>query len=260
MTTFDVSARSSHPSAPGGRSTRSGAPGAGVLRTVAAGVLAAGLLLVPVGASAHVRVKGDSTAAGSFSALTFRVPNESDTASTIKVQVQLPQDTPFLYVSSKPVPGWSAAIAEAPLPTPVTVSGTEITKAARTVTWTADGDANGVQPGQYQEFSISVGPLPAAAEILLPTVQTYSDGEVANWSEATPASGEEPENPAPVLVVTAAAAEPGPNASAAPSEPKAAVATGAADPVARALGGVGLAAGLAALVVAVMTTRRRRSA
>ena len=72
---------------------------------LAAALGAAGLALLPATAGAHVTVHTDSTASGSFSALTFRVPNESDSASTVKLEVQLPKDTPFLYVSSKPIPG-----------------------------------------------------------------------------------------------------------------------------------------------------------
>src|SRR5689334_22508378 len=59
-------------------------------------------------AEAHVRVHADSTQAGSFSQLTFRVPNESETSGTVTVQVTLPQSTPFLDVSTKPLPGWTA--------------------------------------------------------------------------------------------------------------------------------------------------------
>lgn len=257
MTTFDVSARSLHPSAPGGRSTRSGAPGAGVLRTVAAGILAAGLLLAPVSASAHVRVQGDSTAAGSFSALTFRVPNESDTASTVTVQVQLPQDTPFLYVSTKPVDGWEAVITEATLPTPVDASGTTITKAARTVTWTAEDDT-AIKPGEYQEFAISVGPLPAAGTVMLPATQTYSDGKVVKWDQPETPGGEEPESPAPALVVTAAAETATPAPTVAPSTVPAAVAPAGADGVARGLAGGALVVAVGALVAAVTGRRRAR--
>ena len=157
-------------------------------------------------AAAHVRVHPDSTASGSFSALTFRVPNESDSAGTVKVTVQLPQDTPLIYVSTKPVPGWTAKLTEEPLPKPVESSGTTITKAVRTVTWTA---AKGTQigPGEYQEFSISGGPLPAAGPILFPTEQAYSDGTVVAWDQPTPASGPEPEHPAPAFEITAAEPE-----------------------------------------------------
>lgn len=165
----------------------------------------AALVLLPVmAASAHVHVIPDSTASGGWSALTFRVPNESADASTTKVEVQLPQDTPFLSVSVKPVPGWTATVTEAELPKPVEVRGTTLTKAARTVTWTADATDGGIAPGEYQEFAVSAGPLPAPGEILLPATQTYSDGEVVAWDQPTPASGDEPEHPAPSIKVTAA--------------------------------------------------------
>ena len=37
-----------------------------------------------------------------------------------------------------------------------------------------------------------------------PAIQTYSSGEEVSWIEATPASGAEPEHPAPVLELAAA--------------------------------------------------------
>ena len=123
---------------------------------LAAALGAAGLVLLPATAGAHVTVHTDSTASGSFSALTFRVPNESDTASTVKLEVQLPKDTPFLYVSSKPIPGWTVKMTEAPLPEPVESEGAKITKAITTVTWTAS-EAAAVKPGEYQDCSIVPG-------------------------------------------------------------------------------------------------------
>ena len=180
-----------------------------VLRRAGAIGLLAGLALTSANvASAHVRVLPDSTASGSFSALTFRVPNESASAGTVRVTVQLPQDTPLLYVSTKPVPGWTAKLTEAPLPKPVESSGATITKAVRTVTWTAEKGTR-IRPGEYQEFSISGGPLPAAGPILFPTEQVYSDGTVVAWDEPTPASGPEPEHPAPAFEITAAETESG---------------------------------------------------
>ena len=186
-----------------------------VLRTaVWTSLLAGGVLLTPlVGgtAGAHVRVNADDQTSGAYSALTFRVPNESDQASTTGVSVQLPQDTPFSTVSIRPVPGWTAKVVRAPLPIPVEVNGATLTEAVRTVTWTAEGDA-AIGPDQYQEFSLSVGPLPGPGTVSLPATQTYSDGEVVRWDDPPPASGEEPAHPAPVLEVVAAA-----TASGAPS-------------------------------------------
>ncbi|MGI8458430.1 MAG: YcnI family copper-binding membrane protein [Propionibacteriaceae bacterium] len=210
-------------------------------------------------AQAHVRVIPDATTTGSFSALTFRVPNESATAGTVKVAVQLPQDAPFLHVSSKPVPGWTATSTLEKLPTPVDSGGTTITKAIRTVTWTADRGTQ-IAPGQYQEFSLSVGPLPSPRTILLPAVQTLSDGTVVSWDQPTPASGDEPDHPAPELVVTAAAASAGPAApadpvSGSPVEPSSAQ-SASSDTMARWLGGAALVVALVGLAVAVAGRRR----
>jgi periplasmic copper chaperone A len=231
---------------------------------VVAGLATASLALLPVAtASAHVRVIPDDPTSGGFSALTFRVPNESATAGTVKVSVVLPTDTPFLYVSTKPVPGWTATATKSTLAKPVESYGTTLTEAVSEVTWSA---ARGVSigPGEYQEFSLSVGPLPDPAAIVLPTTQTYSDGEVVVWDQPTPASGEEPEHPAPVLDVVAAtgadshgsAATTTSDETTAPAQAATAASTSAADPVARVLGGVGLVAALGALAFAFLAWRR----
>ena len=242
-------------------STDRPAPRRGValaLSTAAATAAGALLLLPTTPASAHVRVHPDSTAPGSFSALTFRVPNESATAGTVAVSVQLPQDTPFLSVSTRPVAGWRVATKEAPLPEPVESEGTTLTRAVRTVTWTAERGTR-IEPGEYQEFSMSVGPLPAAGTVLLPATQTYSDGTVVAWDQPTPAGGTEPEHPAPELVVAAT----GTGAPTTPTGTSDAATDGPSIPsdgLARGLGGAGLALGAAALVVAVVALRRRPGA
>jgi len=225
---------------------------------LAAALGAAALVLLPATAGAHVTLRADSTASGSFSALTFRGPNESESASTIKLEVQLPADTPFLSVSTKQLPGWTVKTTEAPLPEPVEAEGTKITKAVSTVVWTAS-PAAGVKPGQYQDFSISVGPLPKPGAIEIPAVQTYSDGKVVKWNEPTPASGEEPEYPVPTFVITAAETDSAEGGTAAPA-PETGEAAGspndATDPLARVLGIGGLLVGVAGVATAVVAVRR----
>lgn len=234
-----------------------------------AGSTAAGLaLLLPTGpAQAHVRVIPDNPTSGGFSALTFRVPNESDTAGTIKLSVQLPQDTPFIYVSTKPVSGWTVSAPKEKLPKPYDLDGTTITEAVRTVTWSAEKGTQ-IAPGEYQEFSISVGPMPDPGLVSLPATQTYSDGTVVAWDQPTPVSGEEPEHPAPAIEVVAAASDAdqhgassgtaGANTDQDAQDAAAGTAT-SSDPVARALAGAGLVAGVGALAVAVVALRRRSS-
>ena len=238
---------------------RAGAPGAFGARRRALTAVALATVLGAVtasAASAHVRVHADSTTSGSFAQLTFRVPTESDTASTTTIEVTLPQDKPFLYVSTKPVPGWTATVTEQPLPTPVTVAGTTLTRAIRTVTWRAQPGA-GIAPGQYQDFDISAGPLPAAGTVLLPAAQTYSDGTVVTWDQPSPSGGAEPEHPAPSLVVTAAVTSTVTAAGTATPAATTTASESSSDPVARGLGGAALVLGVLGVVLAARARTRR---
>jgi uncharacterized protein YcnI len=148
--------------------------------TVATLVLLSALLTFAGPASAHVTVQPGEAVQGSYTKLTFRVPNESDTAATVKLEVELPASIDG--ARTKPVPGWTA-----------TVDG-------RTIRW----EGGRVEPGQFQEFDISVGPLPEVDQLVFKAVQTYSDGSEARWIEETVEGEEEPERPAPVLTLTAA--------------------------------------------------------
>ena len=209
-------------------------------------------------ASAHVGVHPDVTTAGQGAELTFRVPDESDTANTIKLVLTLPQDRPLTDVSTQPMPGWTATVAEAPLPKPVDVGGATITKAPRTVTWTAL-PGNKIAPGEYQNFFLATDALPAAGEMVLPVAQYYSDGTVVHWTEPTVAGKPEPEHPAPVFTVTAASAT---EASASPTPAANVQASGTSAPAAtttdntaRVLGGLAL---LVAVVAGGLVLLRRR--
>lgn len=243
-------------------------PGLVRLGLIGAASATALLLLAPT-ASAHVHVVADNTVAGSDSALSFRVPNESDTAGTVGFRVLLPQDKPFLSVSVKPLPGWRASMREAPLPKPVVYEGTTLTKAVRTVTWAAEGGTR-IGPGQYQEFSLAVEPLPGPGTVTIPAIQTYSDGTAVRWDQPTSASGEEPEHPAPQFTVTAPesgrsatpAAGSAPSPGVASSSTEASAPTKAAvpksDTVGRWLGGAALVVAAVALGVAGFGLRRPR--
>ncbi|MFC8734528.1 YcnI family protein [Luteimicrobium sp. NPDC057192] len=226
-------------------------------RPVAVGAAALALTLaVPLTAQAHVRVDPGQATAGSYTVLTFRVPTESPTASTTKVVVDLPTDHPFSSLSYQPVPGWTAKVVTTKLDKPVeTKAGATITEAPTQVIWTAES-GHAVAPGQFQEFSVSAGPVPDDVTSLeLPAHQTYSDGSVVDWDEATPASGEEPEHPAPVLqVVPASTADPSATAAASSDD-----SDDGGSGLAVGLGVAGLvlgAVGLGAAVVALRRTRR----
>lgn len=207
---------------------------------LALGAVATVVLGVAAPASAHVSVNPKEATQGGYGRFAFRVPNEGDEASTTKVEVVLPENAPVGSVSTMPVPGWTVAVEKRKVDPPVQVHGSEVTEAVAKITWTATGDA-AVKPGQFQEFPVSMGPLPQVDTMVFKALQTYSDGTVVRWIEEPTAGAEEPENPAPVLTLTAAAPSEG---APAPATPAAA----AADDDDDSEGGAGLAFGVAGLV------------
>ena len=237
--------------------------------TVAA-VSATTVLLTAAPAFAHVTAQPGTAAQGGYTVVTFRVPDESDSAGTVKLEVRLPTDHPITSVRTTPIPGWTAAVAKATLTPPVQVDGNAVTEAVSTVTWTA-GSGTRIGPGEYLDFPLSLGPLPRGVDqIALPATQTYDDGQVVAWDQPS-TDGAEPERPAPVVRLTPAApgamggpmgghdgdAAPPPGPAAAAGPPPAAASR--ADDTARWLGGAGLlvgALGLGLGMGAVLRTRR----
>ena len=213
-------------------------------------------------ASAHVRVDPDSTAEGSHTQLTFSVPNESDTAKTSKLEITLPTETPFNSVSVKPVEGWKAEVITADLPKPVRVNGATVTKAPASVVWTADA-AHQIGQNEYQTLSISVGVLPkSGTELVLPSAQTYTDGNVVRWDQKTVQGQAEPEHPAPAFTTTAKTGEHAHGASStSPASASPAAGTGAGtapDNAGSTAGWFGLAAGLMGLAAGATALARTR--
>ena len=63
----------------------------------------------------------------------------------------------------------------------------------------------GSTPGEFDLFTISAGPLPTnTGKLTFKAIQTYSDGTIVNWIQATVKGAPEPEHPAPVLTLTKA--------------------------------------------------------
>ncbi|MER7558939.1 YcnI family protein [Nocardioides sp. NPDC126508] len=176
-----------------------------IARVGLASVAVPALLVATAGSAlAHVTVNPDSAPAGGYSKLTFKVPNESDDASTTGVQVFLPAEHPLTSVSVQPHAGWKYEVKTTKLAKPVTDDdGNKVTRAVSEVSWTADSAATAIRPGEFDEFNISVGPLPDSGTMTFKTLQTYSDGSVARWID----EDESGEKPAPALEVGGDAGE-----------------------------------------------------
>ncbi|MEV5738344.1 YcnI family protein [Streptomyces sp. NPDC052292] len=230
------------------------------LRRAAAVVALSGLgVLAAAGvASAHVTVHPESYAKGATDGvLTFRVPNEEDTASTSKVQVFLPTDHPVLGVLVHPQDGWKPKVTITKLRTPVKTDDGTITEAVSEITWTGGK----IGAGEYEDFDVAFGQLPDnTGQLTFKTLQTYSDGKVARWIEA-PSGGEEAENPAPTLKLTEGG-ERAPAPAAAKGGDTGTASTAAADGsdgTARGLAVGGLVVGVLGLAAAVFAIVRGRS-
>jgi periplasmic copper chaperone A len=237
-----------------------------VFRPVSAAVLAVGVALaVPGAAYAHVAVSSDHAVQGGYAKLVFRVPNESDTASTTRLVITLPKDTPIPSIRTKPKPGWTATVTREKLAQPVKTGDATLTEAPATVTFTAANPV-AIGPGQFDEFELSGGPLPSSArQLTLPAAQYYSDGTVVNWNQPTADGKAEPEHPAPVLVLAAA---PGSEHSGTQTSGTQTSGTqtsgtrtsGAEDAPARGLAVAALVVALVAAVLGALALRRRTSA
>jgi len=217
-------------------------------------VVAAATMLVATAAltgtaAAHVTIP-DPGEKGGFSIVTFSVPNERPDAGTTTLSVQLPQDYPLAFVSVQPKPGWTVETTTRTLDEPIDAFGEELTEVTDTVTWTGGP----IEAGQFDTFSLSVGPLPDDVDALeFPTVQTYSGGEEVAWIESTPEGGEEPEHPAPVLQLVDPADSAGDSAAAAdPSDPAPAADATAASAEDSSDDGGSDGIAIAALVVAIL--------
>jgi uncharacterized protein YcnI len=232
----------------------------------AAAVLA--VLGIAAPAAAHVTVNPGSVEQGSFTKVSFRVPNEQAAVDTVKLQVDLPTDHPVAVVSVRPVPGWQVKVVKSKLAKPIQSDDGTVTEAITRITWSGGK----ITPGQFQEFDVSMGPLPTNTDrLLLPTAQTYSDGKVVNWDQDQGSAAEEPEHPAPVLRLTPKGSPQGgaddmahgDEAAAKPAaQTEAAAANESAsgnDDTARLLGWLGLATGAVGIIVGGLSLARSRS-
>jgi periplasmic copper chaperone A len=230
-------------------------------------VMLASVVGAALPAAAHVTVQPSTATQGSFSELSFRVPTERDDASTTQVEVTFPSEQPLAFFSVKPRPGWDYEVTRASLPEPVEIEGTTITEAVSKVVWTAQSAAAAIGPGEYDDFSVSVGFLPEDDQMVFKALQTYDSGEVVSWIEEAAEGAEEPERPAPTLTLTPPADESSESdgAATAPVEATLAAATSGggsdgSDGLAVTLAVVGALLGAVGAVLGGLAWRRSRAA
>ncbi|MFG3442732.1 YcnI family protein [Nonomuraea sp. NPDC047897] len=232
-------------------------------RTVAVGTAAVGLVLLGAGAaSAHVTVTPSTTAAGSYTVLTFSIPHGCDGSATTSVAISMPEE--IIAVTPTVNQGWDVDKKMEKLDTPVDNGhGGQYTERVDQIVYTAKTP---LPDGLRDTFELSLKlPEKEGAKLAFPAIQKCEKGETP-WTEVAADGAEEPEHPAPYIVLTAAedagaaastpagtaaSAAPAADASAAPSG--SATSSGSGDPgvvgwAGLALGAIGAAAGVTALV------------
>jgi uncharacterized protein YcnI len=223
-----------------GRRSRLGA----TFIAVVVGTMAATLIAAP--AWAHVEVSADNPQAGARNVtLTFVGEAESTKAGIASEQIILPAGiTPQDVRLDKAPSGW-------------------------TLTATADGykvAGKALPIGENATHSVVIAQLPTdATELVFKTLETYGDGSVQRWIEIPVAGQAEPENPAPVLKVTPAAAPAPTTAAPTPTTAPAAAPTTSAPAAPTPSGsttgwwiGAIVIVVLAAIAAGIVEVRRRR--
>jgi uncharacterized protein YcnI len=171
-----------------------------------AGIAVSAIVALALPAAAHITVNPNTAEPGGYGAFSVRVPNEEADADTTNVQLYLPTDHPIASVSVQPTPGWTIQVTKGRLPTPIKTDDGEVTQAVTQITWSGGK----IQPGQFQQFFVSLGPLPTdTTKLYFKALQTYTDKtgttNVVRWIDM-PSGNTEPAHPAPSITLAKSAA------------------------------------------------------
>jgi uncharacterized protein YcnI len=175
-------------------------------RSLAAAAATAGtaalILAGATGASAHVGVTPDKTAANSYALLTFGIPHGCDQSGTTKVAITLPAELNDAQPTVNP--NWTVEKVTEQFPEPKRLAdGTSITKRTSQIVYTAKTPLD----HELRDALVLSLKLPDAAGTTLyfPTLQTCETGQT-DWSEIAK-DGQDPHSlkaPAPSITITAA--------------------------------------------------------
>ncbi|MFB8190217.1 YcnI family protein [Microbacterium sp. NPDC055988] len=221
------------------RTTRARRPALATAGVLGGVVLA---LAVPSMAGAHVGVSPDELTAGDHGVLTFSFSHGCENSPTTALRITMPEG--LASVAPTMDGDWNIAVERGDDGLVSAVTYTALTP--------VPNDLRGA-------VSMSVGLDESTPETLaFPVVQECVDGKT-EWTQLAE-NGEDPHSldaPAPVVSVTAAAADGHGDHDAADSSEATAATPTSTDPLGIALGAGGLVAGIAALIVAILAYRRR---
>jgi|SRR5579862_288990 len=214
-------------------------------------------------ASAHVTVDPPSAPKGGTVKLSFLVPNEESSKVTgIAISFPTPPETPIPSVSVEAKPGWSVQVSTLKLTKPIVTDDGDITDVVNQIAWKAKTGADGIDQGQFGEFTIDADGLPDTGnEVVFKAIQTYANGDVVRWIDPVTPGGPPADHPTPILELTNPVGSATPTTAPASSGGSIAAATASTkDNSARALGIIAIVLGAVALLFATGALMRKRRA
>ncbi|MEQ4207591.1 DUF1775 domain-containing protein [Actinopolymorpha sp. B9G3] len=161
-----------------------------VLATMAATML--GVLVMAEPAAARVSIVPGTVKGGGTETFAIRLANERQDTSTNRLALVFPDDTPISIVEVTPVKGWTVSISTRPLNPPAEVEGRAVREVAESIVW----EGGRVGPGQFEQFLVTLGPLPRHGRLALEATQTYANGDTDMWPDASASSQQNPVAPA----------------------------------------------------------------
>jgi len=151
-------------------------------------------------AAAHVTVSPSSLPQGTSDAiLTFRVPNESQSAAVTGLKIQFPLEHPIILLNPEAGSGWQVTAVRTALPKPVTTDDGTFTSVTSEIDW-----SGGTIPvGQFGEFDVLAQGIPTGTtQLVFKAIQSYGDGTVVSWIEVPDRAVPDPAHPAPTITLT----------------------------------------------------------
>lgn len=170
-------------------------------RTIALSAGVGALVLASAtAASAHVTASPSEAPAGGSTVIEFATSHGCDGSPTTQIAIQIPEGV--RSVRPTVVPDWSVEITTEPLDEPIDDGhGNQITERTSVVTYTATGAP--LEDGLRQVWPVAMRmPDTEGERLAFPVVQTCVEGETA-WISIPEEGAEEPDTPAPVVVLAA---------------------------------------------------------
>lgn len=174
------------------------------------GVTGLAVFALAAPAGAHVTANPDKAPSDSYYKADFRLPHGCDDGSpTTSFTVRIPDKVVSVHPQAKQ--GWDVSVTEGELEEPVELHGTMVREGVQEITWTATEDP--LPSDLMGEFGVSMKLPPGeqGSPLWFPVIQDC-EGDAVNEQTTIPESvsaADDAENPAPHVVLTAAADEGG---------------------------------------------------